>query len=66
MAEDQHRNPVYYQPIGAQTVLLGLAEYLYRDSSVERYQEELAKEHAEGAFVDVTWTCVVGRKNSVA
>lgn len=43
ITEEKLRNPDYYQPIAAQTVLLGLAEYLYKDPSVETYQEELAK-----------------------
>lgn len=65
VAEDKHHNPDYYQPIAAQTVLLGLAEYLYMNPSAELYQEELAKEHAGGTFVDVTWSVVVGRKGPV-
>jgi hypothetical protein len=46
-------------------VLLSLAEYMYSDPSIEEYLEELAKEHTEGAFVDVTWTCAVGRKGPI-
>lgn len=62
VAEDKHKNPDYYLPIAAQTVLLGLAEYLYKDPAIEKYQESLAQEHNKGSYVDVTWTCVVARK----
>lgn len=62
VAEDKHNNPDYYMPIAAQTVLLGLAEYLHRDPGIEVYQEQLASEHSSGMFVDVTWTCVVAQK----
>jgi hypothetical protein len=63
VVEDKHHNPDYYLPIAAQTVLLGLAEYLYKDPGIEKYQEQLAQEHSEGAYVDVTWTCVVARRD---
>ena len=59
---EHHKNPDHFQPIGAQTVLMGLGEYLYSDASIANYQEALSEEHAKGAFVDLTWTCVVGRK----
>jgi hypothetical protein len=52
--EDKHENPNYYLPIAAQMVLLGLAEYLYKDPGIEKYQAQLASEHSEGAYVDVT------------
>ena len=62
LAEDEHKNPDYYLPIAAQTVLLGLAEYLYKDPQIETYQEQLALEHSEGSYVDLTWTCVVAQR----
>jgi hypothetical protein len=46
-------------------VLMGLGEYLYSDASIANYQEALSEEHAKGVFVDLTWTCVVGRKPGV-
>jgi hypothetical protein len=61
LVEDKLKNPDYYLPIEAQTVLLGLAEYLYKDPSVEKYQEQLATEHSQGVFVDLKFTCVVAR-----
>ncbi|KAF2197605.1 S-adenosyl-L-methionine-dependent methyltransferase [Delitschia confertaspora ATCC 74209] len=60
--EDKFTNPDRYLPIAAQTFLLGLTEYLYKNPEVEKYQEQLAMEHAGGAFVDVACTFVVGRK----
>jgi hypothetical protein len=63
LVEDKHNNPDYYLPIAAQTFLLGLSEYLYKDPEIEKYQEQLALEHSEGSYVDVTWTCVVARRD---
>lgn len=62
VAEDKHKNPDHYLPIAAQTVFLGLAEYLYKDPAIEKYQESLAQEHSKESYVDVIWTCVVSRK----
>ncbi|KAF2654305.1 S-adenosyl-L-methionine-dependent methyltransferase [Lophiostoma macrostomum CBS 122681] len=59
---EKHRTPDHFQPVGAQTVLMGIGEYLHSDASMAVYQEALSEEHARGAFVDLTWTCVVGRK----
>jgi hypothetical protein len=64
VAEDKFDNPDYYQQIAAQTVLMGLGEYLHANPGIEKYQEGLAAEHAQGAYVDVKWTCVVARKAS--
>ncbi|KAF2729478.1 S-adenosyl-L-methionine-dependent methyltransferase [Polyplosphaeria fusca] len=61
-AEDYLKNPEHFYPIAAQTVLMGLAEYLYSNPGIEVYQEQLASEHAEGAYVDLTWACFVARK----
>jgi hypothetical protein len=63
LVKDKYKNSDYYLPIAAQTVLLGLDEYLYKDPEVEKYQDQLALEHSEGAYVDVTWTCIVARKD---
>ncbi|PVH97416.1 S-adenosyl-L-methionine-dependent methyltransferase [Periconia macrospinosa] len=61
-AEDKYQNPKYLWPVQAQSENLGLSEYAYSSPSVADFQEALAKEHAAGVFVHVTWTCVVGRK----
>ncbi|KAF2869228.1 S-adenosyl-L-methionine-dependent methyltransferase [Massariosphaeria phaeospora] len=62
LVEEKHENSQHYLPVGAQTVLLGLSEYLYANPNIEEYIEQLAGEHAAGAYVDVKWTCVVSRK----
>lgn len=62
-AQDKYENPKYLWPIQAQTENLGLSEYLYSNPSIAGLQEALAKEHAAGAFVHITWTWVVGRKS---
>lgn len=43
-------------------MLLGLAEYAHSNPGVEAFQEKVAAENKEGAFVDLQWTCVVGKK----
>jgi hypothetical protein len=65
VTEVKYKNPEYFQPIAAQTVLLGLTEYAHSMPGVEEYVEDLAKEHAKGTFVDVEWSVVVGRKGVV-
>lgn len=62
MKEEKYKNPPHLQPIAAQTMLLGMAEHAHHSPGVEALQEKVAKENKEGAFVDMQWTCVVGRK----
>ncbi|KAF2187591.1 S-adenosyl-L-methionine-dependent methyltransferase [Zopfia rhizophila CBS 207.26] len=61
-AEDRHENPDHYMPVAAQSTFLGQSEYFREHPEVEKHSDQLAAEFATGAFVDVTWTCVLGRK----
>lgn len=61
VAEEKHTTLDYYLPISAQASIMGLAEYSGQSPEIQQYQEELTKEHAEGALVDVTMSCRVGR-----
>lgn len=62
MVEDKYDNPDHYLPIALQSNLLGQSEYFDKHPAIEKHSEELAQEANRGAFVDVTYTCVVGRK----
>ncbi|KAF2246152.1 S-adenosyl-L-methionine-dependent methyltransferase [Trematosphaeria pertusa] len=56
--------PDRYQPIATQSWLAGLQEYRYQEqgSQLEEYQKQLIQEAKAGAFVDVKYTLLVGRK----
>lgn len=67
IAKEVYSNPDHYQPVAAQSFLAGLDEYAYQqhgNGEVEKYQEQLSREFGEGAFVDVSYTCVVGCKQT--
>ena len=58
-------NPDHYQPIASQSWLAGIEEYLHQQEKggeLERFQKQLVAEARAGAFVDVKYTLVVGRK----
>jgi hypothetical protein len=64
-ANDRFENKDHWQPIAGQSHLAGLEEYISRQPGrglEQSYLEELAKELAGGAFADVAYIWVVGRK----
>ncbi|KAF4621499.1 hypothetical protein G7Y89_g14575 [Cudoniella acicularis] len=52
---------------GLPTLFVRLDEYRYQEQEggqAEKYQEQLAEEFSQGAFVDVAYACVVGQKQA--
>ncbi|KAF2706115.1 S-adenosyl-L-methionine-dependent methyltransferase [Pleomassaria siparia CBS 279.74] len=68
IADETLSNPDQYQPIASQSWLVGIEEYLYQQKEggqLEQLQKQLMEEAQGGAFVDVKYTLVLGRKSSV-
>jgi hypothetical protein len=67
VADDTLGNPDHYQMVAQQSWLAGIQEYAYQQEQgdqLEAFQKQLVEEAEAGAFVDVKYTLVVGRKSS--
>jgi hypothetical protein len=61
--------PDQFQPIAAQSWMAGIEEYRYQQmeaGQLEQLQKQLLEEAQGGAFVDVKYTLVIGRKSGVS
>jgi hypothetical protein len=67
VSDETLSSPDHLQPVSSLSWVLGIEEYRYRQIEIgelERLQEQLMVEAKAGAFVDVKYTLVVGRKPS--
>jgi hypothetical protein len=67
IADDKLNNPDRYQPVASQSWLAGIQEYSYQQAQgdqLESFQKQLIEEAEAGAFVDVKYSVVVGRKRA--
>jgi len=68
VARERYEKGDLYQTVSSQIQLAGLDEYIHFQKedgvkAVKEFQDQLASEFADGAFVDFAYTCVVGRKS---
>ncbi|KAJ4286480.1 hypothetical protein N0V90_013180 [Kalmusia sp. IMI 367209] len=67
VADDTLGNLDHYQTVAQQSWLAGIQEYAYQQmqgDELEAFQKQLIIETEAGAFVDVKYTLVVGRKRT--
>jgi hypothetical protein len=67
VSDETLANPDHFQPLASQSWLAGFEEYVYAQQyrgKLEELQRQLHDEAKAGAFVDVKYTLVVGRKTT--
>jgi hypothetical protein len=65
VSDETLSSPDHLQPISSLSWIIGIEEHRYRQTEageLERLQEQLMEEAKAGAFMDVKYTLVVGRK----